>query len=223
MLKSFAMLCLVALGAGCAMSESVSDDQSAVSGNGSAASGGAADVTGPGGAASGGAAGAAGASNGGAAGEAPRASGGAAGEGSGGGAAGSPPSCSADEKLCEAGCAAITPEVGCGSLACVPCQTPPVNSKAICNGALCDFECLPGFTQQGFACVSTQGGGGSGGSGSGGTGGTSGAGGTGGGASLCVAPCTPSDAQAQLLCAAACALKGGFGLCAPALNCCVCG
>lgn len=185
-------------------------------------------MEGSGGAATGGAAGAAGASEGGGAGDTPTAAGGAAGAGSGGdtgGAAGSPPSCEAGEKLCESGCAEIAPEVGCGSLACVPCKSPPANAKGICNGALCDFECLPGFVQQGFACVS-QGGGGTGGtggsSGSGGAGASGGTGGTGGGASLCVAPCTPSDPKAQFLCAAACALSGGFGLCAPALNCCVC-
>jgi hypothetical protein len=228
MIRTIAISCFALLAVGCAMGESVNDDQSAFAAAGAAAGAGGAEST----------AGAAGESSGGEAGapdDGPGASpivsggGGAAGAGDdpGGGEAGAPPMCQSGEKLCESGCVELTPEVGCGSYGCTPCNTPPANSKATCNGALCDFECLPGFTQNGFACVPTGGTGGSGGSGSGGSGGSggssSGSGGTGGSPSMCVAPCNPSDSTSQFLCVAACVSKGGLGLCAPALNCCVCG
>jgi hypothetical protein len=207
------------------MGESVADDKSAVNAAGTAAGAGGSDsVGGSAGESSGGEAGA---TDDGLAGAAPTTSGGSAGLGGGdetGGAAGAPPVCSSGEKLCDTGCVETTPEVGCGSFGCTPCNTPPANSKPICNGAMCDFECLPGFTQQGFACVSTQGTGGGGSGGSGGTGGSgSSSGGSGGGSNVCVAQCNPSDPTSQFLCVAACVSKGGFGLCAPALNCCVCG
>jgi len=207
------------------MGESVNDDQSAFAAAGTAGAGGADSAGGAAGEGSGGEAGTPS--------DGPGASpiisgGGAAGAGGedNGGAAGAPPVCDAGQKLCEEGCEEMTPENGCGSYGCTPCNTPPANSQAICNGSLCDFQCLPGFKQDGFSCVPT-GGGGSGGSGSGGSGGTGGAsggsGGTGGSSSMCVAPCNPSDSTSQFLCVAACVSKGGVGLCAPALNCCICG
>jgi hypothetical protein len=214
------MGCLALFSVGCVMGEQVNEHKSEVA---SAGSGGSDSAIGSAETSPGGAAGAPDDETGGAS---PSASGGSA------GAADDVADCASDEKLCDAGCVPVTPEVGCGSYSCTPCNTPPANSKPICDGALCEFECLPGFTRDGFACVSEQGGGGSGGSsgGSGGSGssGASGSGagstgGAGGGTNLCAAPCNPSDPQAQFLCFAACAASGGVGLCAPALNCCVCG
>jgi hypothetical protein len=212
--------CVALLSVGCAMSEAVGDNKGEVAAAGAAGAGGAAQSS------SGGAAGASDSHtlddpSGG-----PSPSvGGSAGAG---GEAGSAAECKDGEKLCETGCVAVTPAVGCGSWGCAPCNTPPANSKPICNGALCDFECLPGFVQQGFACVSAQGSGGSGGSGgTSGSGGASAGGGgtagTGGGSSSCTVACNPSDPQSQFICFTACAMSGGVGLCAPGLNCCVCG
>jgi len=227
-----ALVCFSLLGVGCAMAEDVSNDQSAAVAAGNAAGSGGETQDGTGGAAAGGAAGlgAAGADDG-TGGEMPTASGGAAnaqGGGDTGGSAGAPPKCESGEKICGTSCVAKTPEVGCGSAGCTPCNKPPANSKPTCDGAFCDFECLPGFHKDGFACVSSQGGGtggsgGSGGSGSGSGGSSGSTGGSGGGLNICVAPCTPSEPTSQFLCMAACVSKGGMGLCAPALNCCVCG
>ncbi|GMV14261.1 MAG: hypothetical protein HS104_31365 [Polyangiaceae bacterium] len=224
MSKTFALVCFALLGVGCALGEEVSDDKSAV-----AAAEPAAGAGGEPGSSEGGAAGlgAAGAPDDGTGGDTPTSSGGAANAQGGdtGGSAGAPPMCASGEKLCDTGCVERTPEVGCGSVGCTPCNKPPANSKPTCDGALCDFECLPGFVRSGFACVSEQGGGTGGSGGSGGSSGSGGAaaGGSGGGLNVCVAPCTPSDPTSQFLCVAACVSKGGVGLCAPALNCCVCG
>lgn len=218
--KPLAIGGLALLAMGCAVGGEEDDGRSSSAAQGS---GGAGAETGVGGAGAGGAAGAAGAESGGAGGTAATTAGGAAGAAGAAGAGGGqpPPVCKDDEKLCTTGCVTKGPENGCGSTGCAPCGKPPANSKPTCDGALCEFECLPGFARSGFACV-PEGTGGSGGSG--GSGGASGgAGGSGGGLQVCVAPCTPSDPKSQFLCLAACVSKGGAGLCAPALNCCVCG
>ncbi|MBI3202329.1 MAG: hypothetical protein HYZ29_12375 [Myxococcales bacterium] len=226
--KPLAFGALVLLAAGCALGGAEDDGKSSAAAQGTPHEG----EAGAAGASAGGSGGAAGAETGGAAGTAATASGGSSGAaGAGGSEQPPPPVCKEGEKLCSTGCAAIGPENGCGSVGCSPCNTPPANSKGTCDGALCDFECLPGFARKGFACVAegtggTGGsGGGTGGSGAGGAGGSSGSssGGTGGGLQICVAPCKASESSSQLLCMAACMSKGGAGLCAPALNCCVCG
>ena len=229
MFRSFLTGLVVLFAVGCATGEDVADGQSAVAAAGAAGAG-ALDSTGGSGSGGSAALGAAGAPDYGTGGSASSSTGGSAGSDEETGGTAGNVKCASGEKLCESGCVAVTPEVGCGSAGCSPCNTPPANSKATCAEAFCEFECLPGFTRQGFACVSTQGSGGSGGSGgtpsaggAPGAGGNGASGGSGGSGQLCGPACNPSDPTSQFLCAAACVAKGGFGICAPALNCCVCG